>query len=42
MEKNPLDRESVGSDKSICEKFEKGGKPIIGLRYGILLKCSTF
>jgi len=25
MEKNPLDRESVGSDKSICEKFEKGG-----------------
>jgi len=27
MEKNPLDRENVGSDKSICEKFEKGGIP---------------
>jgi len=42
MEKNPLDRESVGSDKSICEKFEKGGKPIIGLRHEILLKFLHF
>lgn len=25
MDKNPLDRENVGSDKSILEKFEKGG-----------------
>ena len=25
MEKNVLDKENVSMDKSICEKFEKGG-----------------
>ncbi|KAL4427052.1 hypothetical protein ABPG74_001007 [Tetrahymena malaccensis] len=29
MDKNPLDRENIGADKSICDKFEKGEKVLL-------------
>lgn len=28
MDKTPLDRENVSADRSICDRFEKGGRAI--------------